>query len=96
MSKYFFGSDKDRKCVIPFKHFTEKRASYHRLENSNMDYKIEVLDSNKALSNLHSLLCSMILDCRTSKEKTLTLDEEDLSLLFEIAGKTKTLDFWEN
>lgn len=96
MSKYFFGSDEDREYVVPFEHISKERASYHRLENSNMDYKIEVLDSNKALNNLHSLLCNMILDCRASEEKTLTLDEEDLSLLFEISGKTKTLKFWEN
>ncbi len=96
MSKYFFGSDEDRECVIDFKPTTPESASYYRLENRNIDFKIEVIDSNKVLNNLHSLLCNMILDCRSSKNKYLKLDEEDLSLLFEITGKKKSLKFWES
>lgn len=94
MSKYFFDTEEERKCIVPFEHFTEERARYHRLENSNMPYKIEVLDSDKALSELHTILCTMIVVCRGSKDKCITLDEEDLSLLFEIAGKQKSLDVW--
>ena len=94
MSKYFFNNDADKKYIVPFPHYTAEEALVHRLEDINMSYKIEVLDSVRALNMLRSILHSMVMSCRLSKTEMLTLDEEDLLFLCDVANKNKLLDFF--
>ena len=81
--------------MVNFEHTSPETAQYYRFENFNIEDKIELIDSCKALFQLKELLCSMILDCRTKKSKTIRLDEEDLHLLYQIARKQKQINFSE-
>lgn len=51
------------------------------------DFQAELYDSHKVLNDLQSMLFTMLMSCRTRKSKKIVVTEEDLYLLFEIAGK---------
>lgn len=91
MSKYWFDNEEQKRVIIPFKHTTKEVAYCHRLEDSNVSYKQELLDDRKALSNISSSLTSMLLDCR--RKGKITLDEEDCLFLCQLAHKDIDLDF---
>lgn len=84
MSKYFFNSDEQKECIVPFRHKTEEEARCYKIEY-DIKSKQELLDDSKALYNLYSLLFTMLADCR--KLKKIELDEEDCKLLFDMAYK---------
>lgn len=91
MSKYWFDNEEEKRVICPFKHTTKEVAYCHRLEDSNVSYKQELLDDRKALSNISSSLTSMLLDCR--RKGKITLDEEDCLFLCQLAHKDIELDF---
>lgn len=91
MSKFWFDNEEQKKCIIPFKHISEKTASIYRLENSNMKFKQEVLDDMKALNNTRDCLMTMLMSARTTKK--IVLDEEDLEFLLKMVNKEIQLDF---
>lgn len=91
MSKYWFANKKQKKAVVPFKHFSEEKARLYRLEDSNIRFKQEVLDDRRALNNILGLLTTMTLACRS--KGTVILDEEDCMFLYDIASKRVQLDF---
>lgn len=91
MSKYWFANEKQKKAVVPFKHFSEEKARLYRLEDDNIKFKQKVLDAWQAQNNILGLLTTMTLACRSNK--TIRLDEEDCKFLYDIASGRVQLDF---
>lgn len=91
MSKYWFHSEEDKKCIVPFERTTKVVASIYRLEDTNIEFKQEVLDDVNALRNIKNSLFTMFMDCR--RQKKIVLDEEDCKFLWQIANKEIQLDF---
>lgn len=91
MSKYFFSNEEQKQCIIPFRHKTEEEAKVYRLEDNNIEFKKQILDNSKALYNLQAELFMMLLSCKNGK--TITLDEEDCKLLYDMAYKEIEIDY---
>ena len=51
------------------------------------DFQAELYNDHKVLSNLQSMLFTMILSCRKNKSKKMVVSEEDLLLLYKITRK---------
>ena len=91
MSKFWFKNEEEKKCIVPFEHISEEKASIYRLENNNMRFKQEVLDDRQALGNIRDCLMTMLMSARAIKK--IVLDEEDLEFLLKMVNKEIQLDF---
>lgn len=91
MSKLWFKNEEEKKCIVPFEHMSEEKASLYRLGNNNMRFKQEVLDDRKALGNIRGCLMAMLMSARAIKK--IVLDEEDLEFLLKMVNKEIQLDF---
>ncbi len=92
-SSYFFGEgeirEKNLKRVKPYSSpISDQDVNNMYFDNS---CKKDFYENNKVLTELNSILVSMLLDCRERENKSLVLTEEDLTLLCEIGLKKSSL-----
>lgn len=83
-----FWFDKDKTFEKHTKPYEPTITNESMLEISfSKEFQAEMYESYKVLSNLYSMLCTMLMCCRERKSKKMVVSEEDLLLLFKIAGK---------
>lgn len=83
---FWFGKDDTYEDnVIPF---TPKLTKEQLAQISfSKEFQGEMYDDHRVLANLADYLTTMLVSCRSKKSKKITLTEEDLEFLVEIALK---------
>ena len=92
MSYWFDKKNTKERCTKPYQgHWTKENVGYARVEQ-NTQWKIDLLNKEKTLSNLYSYLINMLMYVRCNDSKTMKISEEDLLFLCEIANQEIELD----
>ena len=92
MGYWFDEKNTKEKCTKPYQgHWTKENVGCARVEQ-NTQWKIDLLNKEKTLSNLYSYLIEMLMYVRCNESKTMKISEEDLLFLCEIAGQKIELD----
>ena len=83
---FWFGKDNTYEDnVVPF----TPKITKEELDQISFskEFQGEMYEDHRVLSNLLQLLTTMLICCRVKKNKKITLTEEDLEFLIEIALK---------